>query len=462
MSRINSSILSKRLVWLDGIRFFAAVMILLYHAQLLFIDYAFTPQPTGLISNLEHLTTLNQEASWQSIIGHFFSIPVLFGFQFVDVYVLVSGFSLVLSLRTQHLEPGAFLKKRLLRLLWPFWTITWLSLPILWAIGVATDSYAPSPWHTFVASIFPLLFDYRGELPLPISGPWWFVSLMISFALIFPLLWRLLQRWGGCNLLLVSILLTLGYRALAVYEFGGHPTYVILDTPAAEQPFLGFTAKLSTFVIGMVVAQAYRQGKGPVYWPVNRTIGIGLPLYALGFLCQFSRLGWVLTDLLLPLGLTLLCLAVFRTVTRLNSIRPLILQLGIHSYSFFLMHNFVVDRTMNLVVQNRGLLYCGLLPVMIAGTLFLATLADSLQPLVQRVVMGIFRDVDYLCLQSPSFPNRTWSPRVGDRVSYGSDDNWRVLKIETLLDDGQCYLCKITNSQQTRWVNQEEISLEDV
>ena len=43
--------MTRRLAWLEGIRFFAAVALLIYHAQLLLTDYAYTPKPTGLVAN---------------------------------------------------------------------------------------------------------------------------------------------------------------------------------------------------------------------------------------------------------------------------------------------------------------------------------------------------------------------------------------------------------------------------
>ncbi|NDJ16608.1 hypothetical protein [Myxacorys almedinensis] len=51
----QSSKKSRRLPWLEGIQIFAAVVILLYHAQLLFADYGYSPQPTGLVDNIQKL-----------------------------------------------------------------------------------------------------------------------------------------------------------------------------------------------------------------------------------------------------------------------------------------------------------------------------------------------------------------------------------------------------------------------
>jgi peptidoglycan/LPS O-acetylase OafA/YrhL len=442
---------------LEGIRIMAAVLLLLYHAQLLYTGYAYTPQPTGLTDNLRQLMTPVEGAADPGLLLRLLGIPAWFGFQFVDVFVLISGFSLVLSLKGRPLAVGSFLKHRVLRILWPFWTVAWLSYPALWAIGVATHSYIPSLWHTFAGATFPLLFDYSGELLLATSGPWWFVPLILSFALIFPVLWHLLQRWGAANLMLISTLLTVVYRALAVYKFDGHPTYVILDTPTDWHPFLIFLSKLSTFVLGMVVAQLYAQGRGPLFWKAQQVLLLGIPVYAFGFVCQFYRIGWVVVDLLLPIGLTLCCMVLFRAIAQAQSIATLLVWLGGHSYSYFLIHNFVVDRTIRLDVRDDLSLYYWRLPLMVFGTLLLAVLADYASPLLQRLVAALLRDLDYVLTPTAVRQRRSWSPRMGEAVLYQSKVGWTVLKVEKLLDEREFFLCQISDGQRSLWVNEEDL-----
>lgn len=407
---------SSRIAWIEGLRIFAAVMILLYHAQLLITDYAYTPQPTGLIANL-HLLAAAGDRLGQPL-ASFLATPVWFGFQFVDVFVLISGFSLVLSLKGKPLETEPFLKRRFLRILSPFWTVVWLSYPILWAIGKATNSYAPDLWHFFAAATFPLLYDYAGEPLLPISGPWWFVSLILSFTFIFPLLWKRFQRWGARNLLLVCLALTLIYRAFAVFAFGGHPTYVMFDTPSNWLPFVPFIAKLSTFVIGMIAAHAYQQGKGVLFWNSQKAFVAGVAFYTVGFVCQFYWIGWVFCDLLLPIGLTLCGMVIFRIIAASDRFATVLVWLGAHSYSYFLIHNFVIDRTINLVIQKNLLLYYVLTPVMVGGTLLLAMAVDSINPLLQRWTFSALKDVDTALTTQPHNPSQSWNSKPSDRVFY--------------------------------------------
>jgi peptidoglycan/LPS O-acetylase OafA/YrhL len=454
----SKGIRTQRLAWLEGIRIFAAMLLLLYHAQLLFTKYSYTPQPTGIVSNLSQLLNASAQLGdrwWQQVIG----LPFWFGFQFVDVFVLISGFSLVLSLKDKPLELGSFLPKRFLRILLPFWSVAWLSLPALWLVGYLTKSYIPDGWHMFASVTFPMLFDYGGDLLLPTNGPWWFVPLILSFTLVFPVLWYLIRRWGARNLLVASSVVTFIYRALAVYVFKGHPTYAIVAAQAGWQPFVPFIAKLSTFVLGMVVAQQYTQRRGVIFWHPSKALTVGIVIYTAGFICQFYRWGWIFNDFLLAVGLTLCCMVVFRELTDRFRLEPLMVSLGAYSYSYFLIHNFVVDRTVNLFVQQQLDRYYLALPMMVLGTLALSSFTDAVTPRLQQGAIALWHWIDVRLTSIQALPNG-WTPQVGEDVRYRGKAGWRIIRLEKVVHDKAFYLCRISNGQKKLWVNYIDLELD--
>ncbi len=390
--------LVQRLAWLEGIRFFAAVVLLVYHAQLLLTDYAYTPKPTGLEANFSALWIVSSRLAGDVVLRVVTS-GMWFGYQFVDVFVLVSGFSLVLLLKGEAIRSGSFVVQRCLRILLPFWTVAAIAYPVLATIGVLTKSYIPDAWHVFAGLTFPLLFDYGGRLLLSTSGPWWFVPLILSFAVAFPGLWWLMERWGARNLLWVSCGITFIYRSLSVWVFDGHPTYVIVSAAASWFPFLSMLAKLSTFVLGMMVARQFQRGEGVIFWRDGRVLALAIPAYLLGFVGQFYRVGWVVDDFLIAIGLSLLCMVVFRHLCRLSWVSRSFVFLGSHSYSYFLVHNFVIDRTIRLWVHQDMNLYYQALPLMIVGTLGLSMVVDWVTPRVRRGVIAGFGAVDRILRQ---------------------------------------------------------------
>jgi peptidoglycan/LPS O-acetylase OafA/YrhL len=447
----------QRLAWLEGIRVIAVVMLLLYYAQLRFTGYAYTPQPTGVWANLRLLVVALDGLPRSGLLPHMLNLPSWFGFQFVDVLVLVSGFSLVLSTHETPWSVGQFLRQRSLRILFPFWTVAWVSYPVLWGIAIATRTSFPNPWQLFVAASYPLMYDQGGSWLMSTTGPWWAMSLVLSFSLLFPFLWFLQRRWGSANLLTVALLITLFYRFLSVYWFGGHPTYVLTDSMAGWQPFALFLAKLSTFVLGMAMGQTYLQGKGPVFWPLQRALLVGASLYAVGVFCQFYQWGWVFADLVIPAGLTLGWMVVFRILESWQWVANGLIQLGTYTYTFFLLHGLVVDRTLDLIVRADVRRYVLALPLMVAATFVLAMLMDAITPSLQRFVVGAIRDVDHVLSVNVPFSVPMGPLHVGDKVNYQGEEGWIVLKIEKLWDEQEVWLYQVSDGRRSLWVQEQDL-----
>ena len=181
-------------------------------------------------------------------------------------------------------------------------------------------------------------------------------------------------------------------------------------------------------------------------------------LYAAGFVSQFYTPGWVVCDLLISLGLSTLGMVLCRWLTSVGWSRQLALNLGKYSYSFFLVHGFVVDRTLSLWVNEDAMRYAIALPLMLLGTLICAAIADAVTPLLQRMLSRLWQDLDYLLSRKPAAVAPSWVPAAGDTIRY-LDQQWTVQAVEVLLDDGNYYLCKIANHQHSRWVSQEQLQL---
>lgn len=45
-----------------------------------------------------------------------------------------------------------------------------------------------------------------------------------------------MNRWGAHKLLIISLIIGLGDWMLTVFDWGGHPTYVALETPVLVSP----------------------------------------------------------------------------------------------------------------------------------------------------------------------------------------------------------------------------------
>ncbi len=447
-----------RLAWIEGIRCLGAPLLLLYYIQVTFTGSAYTPQPEGVMANLHQLLSVSG-IYWHS--WYLVSISILgwFGFQMVGVFVLISGFSLTLGLQTRRLRVGEFLQQRLQRLLWPLWAVLWLTYPFFSSLTRAFPDSIPSRPGVITTVGFPLLVD--GDSTFPGRGLWWLVWLSLSYSLLFPWLHHLMRRWGPATFMVAGLVVTLAYRALALYPLAGHPSYVDFATPGGPGPFLNFAAQLSTFTTGMGIAQIYSHGRGPLFWSPGRALGSGLVLYGAGFISQFYTWGWLWDDLLVPPGLLLLLMVFSRTLVHLSApLAQLFLKLGPYTYTYILLGVLILDSVLTFIVQERPWLYPQLLFSFLGGTLGLAIVVDYTRPTLRRMIMGVIRDLDYLLQRSPVSPRPSWYPRPGDKVRYQDQGGWTILKVEKLLDGRELYLCQVSNGKYTIWLNEGDLELD--
>jgi peptidoglycan/LPS O-acetylase OafA/YrhL len=121
-------------------------------------------------------------------------------------------------------------------------------------------------------------------------------------------------------------------------------------------------------------------------WSTRRALLVGLLIYAIGFICQFYQWGWIVADELNAIGLSLGCMVIFRFLADRLNLAKVLTRLGKHSYSYFLIHNFVVDRLIRLVVKEDLAAYYRYLPLALVLTLILAIGVDQLTPQVEKVM----------------------------------------------------------------------------
>lgn len=150
-------------------------------------------------------------------------------------------------------------------------------------------------------------------------------------------------------------------------------------------------------------------------------------------------------------------MVLLRGLGQSTGLRQIMIGLGAHSYSYFLTHNFVVDRGVNLVIGSNLTIYRLMLPIMAIGSLIFSILADYTTPLIQRIVLAMLRNVDYVLMIVPEQQVCTWDPHRGDRVSYRGESGWTVLKVERLLDDKELCLCQESNGYWMTWLSSGDL-----
>jgi peptidoglycan/LPS O-acetylase OafA/YrhL len=321
---------SSRIIWFDSLRGISILWIAIFH---FFMAYDASRHPWLLgFSSFPAFMDGCAPSSFLETIGCVMDgvLAIVFerGSQAVAVFVVASGFGLTYSLVKKGMPPGGWgrwYRRRLLRL-----------FPLYW---LAHLIYLVSP---FVARKDPI--DYRFLLSLLgdrfyppdtmfyyLVPAWWYFGLLIQLYLVFPLLFRLLQKLGPARYLALSIVATIFTRYLLVDVFHANSNY-------AQGAF--FMGRLWEFALGMVLAHYYSKHPGVVeeYLFEWKTLVVGIVIYMIGVYSYQPVFFHVFTDGLIGTGLTIILAHCSLWANRLPILRTPLVNVGVYSYGLYLLH----------------------------------------------------------------------------------------------------------------------------
>jgi len=190
-----------RLPWLDPIRAIALALIFLNHAveRMGELPLVANPSPSWppLAERVSQLLSPASGSGWDAVFNAI-RYPGLLGEVGVQLFVIASGVGLTLSALRKGTDRG-FLRRRARRVV-PTWVVVHLlalvaSVPVLLFAGRFAD-HAAAPWD---ARFWLSLLGWR-VTPSTIYylvAAWWFIALLVQLYLVFPFLYRLLERWGS-------------------------------------------------------------------------------------------------------------------------------------------------------------------------------------------------------------------------------------------------------------------------
>ncbi len=243
----------------------------------------------------------------------------------VDVFFLISGFVLWLSVERTDPSPAAFLGARLARVAPLYWlaTLAYAGVALRWPVVLPQAQVQPA--HLMLSLAFAPHFDPAGD-PFPLMPSGWtltyevFFYLIMALALTLPRARRFRTVAGG---LAVAVLLGLSYRAW----------YTLLANPL-----------LLEFLAGMALARAWRAGRTPAGWPAGAA-GIGAGLSALAAEQIFAVRSDIWRPLLFgapALALMIGALALEAPLRQSRLAARTLGRLGEASYALYLSHLLVV------------------------------------------------------------------------------------------------------------------------
>ena len=189
-----------RLAWVEWIKAIALILVFLNHIAERLFGYPFIANPTHFWPSFAERVA--QLAPYTDIGLGIIPVNVLryvgwLGDQGVQLFLIISGFGLTYGLLQKN-EPvfsitssiTSFYRRRLARI-YPQWLVVHVLFIVIWLVtGWGLSLFAPATYFSIVGlRIVPGAFYY-------FVAAWWYFWLLVQLYLVFPFLFRLLQRLG--------------------------------------------------------------------------------------------------------------------------------------------------------------------------------------------------------------------------------------------------------------------------
>ncbi len=296
------------------------------------------------------------------------SQAIVFGGTGVHLFFMLSGFGLGLS--RHSIAPLVFYKRRLLRVWLPYV----IALTLSWGAACLWGLF-PNGFQEWLAGV--LLYQMFHEPYIEsFGGHFWFISTIMQFYLVFPILLWVQKKWEHPTGLVIAALVVSVAWWCAVWALGK------TEWRIWNSFFLQF---LWEFVLGMVLAQWSRSVEksgtaqyvfrllsiqSPLFW-----IGTGLFFSAVmvGMILKFGAAGKIFNDIPAMLGYTALCIGIYQMGKQwLPPLKNFFLWISSFSYSLYLVHVLVLEGfllvfTGDIHYSVSWLLGLGFLPLALAG-----------------------------------------------------------------------------------------------
>jgi peptidoglycan/LPS O-acetylase OafA/YrhL len=275
----------------------------------------------------------------------FWSGWFIYGRFAVDVFIVLSGFSLALGPARRGWRLGDlsdFARRRMRRILPAYWAALGFSLAVALLIVPQTGQGRPNVASALVNG---LLVQNIVGAPSP-NRAFWSLAVEAQLYLLFPALVWWSRRWGSAAML-ASVAVAVAIVGIAGPHIPRIDTFVVQSAPDLA----------ALFAIGMVAAGIV--ARDPSRWPWHWLALCALaPVLALvvsqGSVWTLGNIYWVDLAVAPAIACLLVALASARPVAlvRVLATRPL-RRLGSSSYSLYLIHLPILTIVYDRIVKGR-------------------------------------------------------------------------------------------------------------
>ena len=320
---------AQRFAWLDSIKGIAMLWIVFFHFFITFAGdrYPWNITPSNIQSFVDGCAPTGLVARMVCWLEALIVVLIQGGPYAVSVFILFSGFGLTYSLVKKGKEPD-----------WPTWyrKRIWRLFPIYWLAHliclVSPFLYLQSPID------YRFVLSFLGDRIIPVdkmffylNPSWWFFGLLLQLYIVFPLLYRLLQKLGPAKFLMVGAAFAAATRYFLNWV-------IYADGNWAMGAFFG--ARVWEFAAGMSLGSLLARHPGKTLERLFSARGFiaGVFLFALGVWSYQPSFTFCFSDGLIGMGLSIILAHLSNQLNRIPILAGMFSFVGLYSYSVYLFH----------------------------------------------------------------------------------------------------------------------------
>lgn len=339
---------TKKIDWIDGLKAFAILAILLNHFVESFGGGPWFSNPTNNWPDFStRMATIFPPDV--SLVNRVIKFLGWLGDMGPGVFLLLSGFTLTISALKKPLQPTQFYLKRLLRI-YPLYIAIHIFILIVAKLWFKWDI------HFFSGSTLLSLagLRFKDSIFFYINPSWWFIWTIVQLYVLFPFLFILLKNKGTKIFLAATLAITLLSRAYGVAGIGFHGDLYNWMTGI----FAG--TRLFEFTFGMYLGYLFFNNDAALNKLLSnkgRLFIISAGVYLLGFVCSWTYVGSIVSNILITIGLSGLFYCIFETLFKKDgALKNAVVWIGKNSFSVFLLHQpFLMYLGPLMVGTKKGL-----------------------------------------------------------------------------------------------------------
>src|ERR1044071_4150204 len=249
--------------------------------------------------------------------------PLSFGWLGVSLFFVISGFCIHAStLNAGQFRIGTFLRRRFWRIYPPYLAALFL------AMALNGGSFSSEEGRAQLWSHLLLIHNFSPAWIFALNAVFWSIAVEVQLYLLYPLLWKLRERWGIAGALRFTLLLSIASRIIAAVFFTDW-----------GKDLSGFVWTFPTMLwfdwtLGAFLAERYLGGRRA--FSSSRT----LPWIVLGLvvLSTFFKPTAIFVFSLASVFFALICESYLRREKGANLLERCLVPVGLCSYSFYLLH----------------------------------------------------------------------------------------------------------------------------